>query len=127
MKMKIIGAVLGLTLISTACLLTSCQQEVETIATVIVKNELGSAVPGATVRLFGVGSVEDDFIGEVRFDTTAVTNGTGKVSFNFSEFYKQGQAGFVVLDIEASKGSLFGQGIIKIEEEATTEEVVNIE
>lgn len=127
MKRKIIGAALGLTFISTAFLFTSCEQEVETIATIIVKNELGSAVPGATVRLFGVGSVEDDFIGEVRFDTTAVTNGTGKVSFNFSEFYKQGQAGFVVLDIEASKGSLFGQGIIKIEEEATTEEVIGIE
>ena len=127
MKRKIIGAVLGLALISTVLLFTSCQPEVETIATVIVKNELGSAVPGATVRLFGVGSVEDDFIGEVRFDTTAVTNGTGKVSFNFSEFYKQGQAGFVVLDIEASKGSLFGEGIIKVEEEATTEEVIGIE
>ena len=107
--------------------MSSCKKEEETIATVVVKNELGQVVPGATVRLFGQGSVDDDFIGEIRFDTTAVTNGTGKVSFNFSDFYKQGQAGFVVLDIEANKGALFGDGIIKVEEETTTEEVVLLE
>ena len=127
MKSKKLAMLMGMTLLVITGLFTSCQQEKETIATLIIRNELGSAVPGATVRLFGQGSVEDDFIGEIRFDTTAVTNGTGKVSFNFSEFYKQGQAGFVVLDIEASKGSLYGQGIIKIEEETTTEEVVVIE
>lgn len=106
---------------------TGCDKVVETIATVQIVNELGSPVPGATVRLYGVGSVDDDFIGEPRFDTTQVTNGTGKVSFNFTEFYKQGQAGFVVLDIEASKGALTGQGIIKVEEETTSEEVVTID
>jgi hypothetical protein len=41
----------------------------------------------------------------IRFDTTQVTNGTGKVSFDFSDFYKKGQAGFAVLDVKASKGA----------------------
>lgn len=127
MKSKFGAAALVCVLVFITGFFTSCREEEETIATIIVKNELGSNVPGATVRLYGQGSVEDDFIGEIRFDTTAVTNGTGKVSFNFSEFYKQGQAGFVVLDIEAFKGSLYGEGIIKIEEETTTEEVVFIE
>jgi hypothetical protein len=63
----------------------------------------------------------------IRFDTTQVTNGTGKVSFDFSDFYKKGQAGFAVLDVEASKGADNGEGIIKIEEEKTTEETITIE
>ncbi len=104
----------------------SCKKDVETIATVIVKNESGDVIPGATVRLFGSGSAQEDNPGEIRFDTTGITNGTGKVSFNFSEFYKQGQAGFVVLDIIAEKGLLAGEGIIKVEEESTTEESIVI-
>ena len=80
MKSKIVAVLLVFTVVAVSSVLTSCEQEKETIATIIVKNELGSAVPGATVRLYGPGSVSDDFIGEVRFDTTAVTNGTGKVS-----------------------------------------------
>lgn len=108
-------------------ILSSCTKEEETIATIIIKNELGSAVPGATVRLFGEGTADAGAIGEIRFDTTQVSNGSGKVSFNFTDFYKQGQAGFVVLDIEATKGNLYGVGIIKVEEESTTEEIVIIE
>lgn len=110
-----------------AITLFSCDKVEETIATVRVVNSFGSPVSGATVRLYAVGSVDADQIGEIRFDTTQVTNGSGKVSFNFSDFYQQGQAGFVVLDIEAEKGALYGQGIIKIEEEETNEESVTIE
>ena len=110
-----------------ALLMTSCKKEEQTIATIIVKNEAGELVPGATVRLFGNGSVTEENVGNIRIDTTGVTTGTGKVSFNFTDFYKQGQAGFVVLDIEASKGILAGEGIIKVEEETTTEEVIEID
>ena len=87
----------------------------------------GRTRSGAEVRLFAVGSVDQTFIGELRFDTTQVTNAAGSVSFNFSEYYKQGQAGFAVLDIEATKGSLTGIGIIKIEEEMTNEQTVIME
>ncbi len=115
-------------IILTIGLFSSCKKDKETIATIIVKNSEGTAVPGASVRLFGNGTPDDEGnIGEVRFDTTATTNGTGKVSFNFSEYYKKGQAGFVVLDIQAEKGILYGQGIIKVEEEVTSEESVIIE
>lgn len=105
----------------------SCKKVDETIATIEIRNSFGSPVAGATVRLYAVGSTDTDNIGEIRFDTTQVTNGSGKVSFNFSEFYKRGQAGFAVLDIAAEKGSLIGEGIIKIEEEKTNEEIVVIE
>lgn len=104
-----------------------CNEIEDTVAVVYVQNSLGAPVQGAEVRLFAVGSVNQTFIGELRFDTTQVTNAAGSVSFNFSEYYKQGQAGFAVLDIEATKGALTGIGIIKIEEELTNEQTVIME
>ncbi len=104
-----------------------CKKDKDTIATVLVVNNTGAPVPGATVRLFAVPSVSPPPPNALRFDTTQVTNGTGKVTFNFSSFYKKGQAGFVVLNIEAYKGLLSGDGIIKIAEEETNEEKVLIE
>jgi hypothetical protein len=107
--------------------LNGCNEIEDTVAVVYVQNSLGAPVQGANVRLFAVGSVDQTFIGELRFDTTQVTNAAGSVSFNFSEYYKQGQAGFAVLDIEATKGSLTGIGIIKIEEELLNEQTVIME
>lgn len=107
--------------------LSGCHEVEETIANVVVLNDLGAPVQGATVRLYAFGSVDEDFVGEPRFDTTAVSNAAGEVSFNFSSMYVEGQAGFAVLDIEASKSALYGTGLIKIEEEKTNEATVYIE
>ena len=106
---------------------SSCHEVGETIANIVVLNELGAPVQGATVRLYAFGSVDEDFVGEPRFDTTSVSNAAGMVSFNFSTFYVEGQAGFAVLDIEATKSALSGTGLIKIEEELTNEATIFIE
>ena len=53
----------------------------------------------------------------------STTGGGGTATFNFNELYKSGQAGFAVLDIYVG-GVLVG--IIKIEEEKTSEETVII-
>lgn len=100
----------------------SCFKVEETIASVRVFNEAGTPIPGASVRLYKIGND-----GPTRFDTIQFTNGSGIASFNFSEDYEAGQSGFAVLDIEVFKGSLAGSGIIKIEEQETTEETVIIE
>jgi hypothetical protein len=107
--------------------LNGCKKDQQTIATISVVNADGEAVPGASVRLYAVSSETPPPTNELRFDTTQVTNGTGNVSFDFSDYYKEGQAGFAVLDIEASKGSLSGEGIIKVEEMKTNDETVIIE
>lgn len=112
---------------ATALGLLGCYEVEETIANVTVLNELGNPVQGAEVRLYAFGSVDTDFIGEPRFDTTGVTNAAGMVTFNFSEFYVAGQAGFAVLDIDAKKGNLNGTGLIKIEEMQTNEATVYLE
>ncbi len=106
---------------------SGCKKDKQTIATVIVVNEDGEAVPGATVRLYAQSSETPPPTNAIRFDTTQVTNATGKATFDFSDFYEEGQAGFAVLDIEASKGSDEGEGIIKIEEMKVNEETVVIE
>jgi len=104
-----------------------CKKDKKTIATITVVSNTGAVVPGANVQLYSACSECPPPAGGYRFDTTLVTNGTGKVSFDFTDFYKKGQAGFAVLDIHASKGVLEGDGIIKIEEETTTEEIITIE
>ncbi len=110
-----------------AIAVSGCKKDQQTIATITVVNSDGEAVPGASVRLYAVPSETPPPPNDIRFDTTQVTNGTGKVSFDFTDYYQEGQAGFAVLDIEASKGSLEGEGIIKIEEMKTNEETVVIE
>ena len=107
--------------------ISGCKKDQQTIATITVVNADGEAVPGASVRLYAVSSETPPPPQDVRFDTTQVTNGTGKVSFDFTDYNQEGQAGFAVLDIEAKKGSLEGEGIIKIEEMKTNEETVVIE
>lgn len=114
-------------LVSLFFAISGCKKDKHTIATILVVNAQGQAVPGASVRLYAVSSQNPAPANAIRFDTTQITNGTGKVSFDFSEFYKKGQAGFAVLDIAASKGVQTGDGIIKIEEEKTTEETITIE
>lgn len=117
----------GIFLLMVLVAVSGCKKDQQTIATITVVNADGETVPGASVRLYAVSSQTPPPPNEPRFDTTQVTNGTGKVSFDFSDYYEEGQAGFAVLDIEASKGSLEGEGIIKIEEMKTNDETVVIE
>ena len=128
MKLKSVSKFsLALLALGSAVVLNGCQKDKQTIAAVLVVNSDGEPVPGASVRLYAVPSETPPPPNAIRFDTTQVTNGTGKATFDFSDFYEKGQAGFAVLDIEASKGSLFGEGIIKIDEEQMNEETVTIE
>ena len=68
-------------------LMAGCYEMDETIANVyVVRMEGGEEVPvsDASVRLFALGSLDEDFVGEPRFDTTQVTSNEGFTSFNFS-------------------------------------------
>ena len=59
-----------------------------------------------------------------RLKQEMMTDGSGDATFDYSGFYKQGQAGFAVLDIVSFKDSAVGEGIIKIVEQETSEETV---
>ncbi|MEO7081067.1 MAG: hypothetical protein ABIY71_06035 [Flavobacteriales bacterium] len=103
--------------------LGSCNKEKDTKATITVVDSAGAVVAGAYVKLFAnpTTPLQADFS---RLTKDGTTGSDGKVTFDYSEFYKRGQAGFAVLDILAKTDSLTGEGIIRIEEEQTNEETV---
>ena len=105
--------------------LGACNKEKDTKAEITVLDTAGAPVAYAHVKLFAnpTTPLQADFS---RLNMEANTGSDGKVIFDYSEFYKRGQAGFAVLDILATQDSLSGEGIIRIEEEQTNEETVVI-
>ena len=113
-------------IVASTMTLTSCVKEEPTFAVVHVVDANGDPVQGATVRLYGSPSQTPPPPNAIALDTTLITDATGTIAVDYSEEYKLGQAGFAVLDIEAYKGALYGVGIIKIEEQETTEVTIEI-
>lgn len=101
---------------------SACNKEEPTKVIISVKTESGSAVSGAKVRLFA--NPTYPYGDPHRLDMESTTGADGRAEFDYSDFYEQGQSGFAVLDIEGSKDTLFGEGIIKVIEEETSEETV---
>jgi hypothetical protein len=104
---------------------SGCRKKKDTIAKVYVRDASDDVVIGAQVVLKGESTVTPS-PPVVLFDTTT-TNGSGEAIFNFNDVYQLGQAGVAVLNIEAQKDGLTGQGIIKVEQETTSEETVFIQ
>lgn len=101
----------------------SCRKEGETIAKIQVLDTAGAPVGGVMVRLYPDPTIDEH--GAIIIDDTMYTDGLGYVTFDYSENYNLGQAGVFVLNIEANSGdTAFGEGIIKIEQEVTSEETV---
>lgn len=124
-QVKIISALALFALVLIA--MPSCRKEGDTIAIITVVDTSGTRVPGATVILFGTPSSPDYAGLEIIRKDTQFTDAVGTATFNYTEAFKLGQAGFAVLDIKAIKDTLEGSGIIKVEEEVTSEETVIIQ
>lgn len=103
--------------------LFSCRKESPTIARILVVDTSGAPFPNAMVRLYPTPTILEH--GAIIIDDTLYTGIDGYAIFDYSDNYNLGQAGFAVLDIEVTSGdTLYGEGIIKIEAEETTEEKV---
>ncbi len=110
-------AVLGL------ATLQSCRKEQPTVAKIRVVDTSGTEFPEAMVRLYPTPTVVEH--GAIIIDDTMWTDIDGFATFDYTEMFNLGQAGFAVLDIEVRSGdTLYGEGIIKIIEESVTEETV---
>lgn len=118
----LLGAVIGMGVIFSS---SGCRKKKDTIAKIYVRDTSNALVVGAQVVLKGESTVTPS-PPVVLFDTTT-TNGSGEAIFNFNDVYQLGQAGVAVLNIEAQKNGLTGQGIIKVEQETTSEETVFIQ
>ena len=103
--------------------LFSCRKESPTIAVITVCDTSGTAFPNAMVRLYPTPTINPH--PGITIDDTLYTDASGQASFDYSDMYNLGQAGFAVLDIEVRSGdTLYGTGIIKVEAEVTSEEKV---
>lgn len=102
----------------------SCRKKADTIAIVTVQDIDQNPVENAMVILKGAPSSAEYANQEIIIDDTVYSDAFGKARFNYNETYQLGQAGVAVLDIVAIKDTLVGSGIIKIEEETTSEETV---
>lgn len=112
--------VLSVVLITST--LGSCRKKKDTIAVVHVYDANNQVVSGATVQLKGTSTIgEDD---RVKAPKTAVTDANGNATFNCNDIYQLGQSGVAVYDIEVTFNSFSGSGIIKVEQETTSEENV---
>ena len=105
--------------------LEGCRKKGDTIAIIHVRDASNQAVSGARVVLYGQ-STTNQPSNVVLYDTTS-TNSAGEATFNFNDVYQLGQAGVAILNIDVLKNSQTGTGIIKVEEETTTEETVYIQ
>ena len=115
MKKYIITSSILTAIIATTIVLGSCRKKADTIARITVRDTANMVVAGAEVILLGK-STTDPIQPVIRRDT-ALTNSSGVATIMYNDVYQLGQAGVAVLDIRASKDGLFGEGIIKIEEE----------
>lgn len=116
--------VFALMLLFVGTLSVSCRKKQDTIAKILVRDANNQPVYNARVIVYGQSTTNQ--ASSVTLYDTAMTNSAGEAIFNFNEVYQLGQAGVAVLNIDAEKGGLVGQGIIKVEQEATTEETVFI-
>ena len=104
----------------------SCRKKGETIAKIKIINTDGEIVPNAEVILFGEPTLSSH--NEMIIRDTLYTKADGYAVFNFDKNYNLGQAGIFVLNIKVSnEASLIGEGIIKVEQEKTSEETVIIQ
>lgn len=125
MKTYFIYPLLALGLFAMTISTNSCRKKADTIAKVTVRDTANVLVPGATVILYGE-STTDPIQPVVRRDTVT-TNSSGVATVNYNDVYQLGQAGVAVLNISAEKGDLYGEGIIKVEQEEESTATVFIQ
>ena len=110
---------------------TSCDNEEDTIAEILVVNQEGTSVQGAEVRIFGQGTVDSDQVGDIAIDRTTFTNTNGIAEFDFTDDYEPGQSGFAILDVEilfdSPTGIFSASGVLKVVEEETTRKTFVLE
>ena len=107
---------------------TGCRRKKDTIAKIYVRDSSNNPVVSAEVIVYGENTNPPNSGSQnpVALRDTTTTNGSGEAIFNFNDVYQKGQAGVAVLNIKASKDGNVGNGIIKVEEETTSEETVFI-
>lgn len=112
-----------LTALTVLALSAGCRKKKDTIAVIYVRDVNNELVSGATVKLYGESTTNKPST----LSMSSTTNTSGEATFNLNDVYQLGQAGVAVLNIDASKDDASGEGIIKVEQETTSDETVFIQ
>ncbi len=121
--------IVGIVALMVVPTFVGCRKKEDTIAKIYVRGAANEAISGASVKLMpsSTSANPSQSINTDIFPMSSTSNSTGEAIFNFNEVYQLGQAGVVVIDIEVQKGGASGQGIIKVDQETTSEETVFIQ
>ena len=111
---------------------SSCRKELDTTATVIILDSSNNPKAGVYVRVYCPDATCSGGTLGANVNRTAITGADGKVTFNYTEDFQLGQAGFAVLDVavyltEADQDAYTNTqttGVIKIEEEQENEQTI---
>ena len=128
MRLNKIFFIASALLILVATATTSCRKKADTLVKVIViDSETNAVVAGASVTLeANPSSGQPPKEPSTLFPMVSASNTSGEAVFNLNEVYQLGQAGVAVLDIVVTSGAGNGVGVVKVEQEVTTEETVFI-
>jgi hypothetical protein len=117
----------GVLIFGVLWMLGACEKETPTLAKVRVIDADGNPCPNVAVHMYPTPTVTPH--GQVVLDDILYTDADGYVIFDYSDHYNLGQAGFAVLNIEATAQDNLstGEGIIKVEPERINEETIVIQ
>lgn len=117
----------GLIVVILLLSISSCYKVSDTLATIIITDKNGVRLPGTVVHVYPNPTEPANPPAELdqSLDQTKTTNTKGEVYFDYTEYYKRGQVGLFVLNIEATSGdTLLVPGIIKVVEQEDNYETV---
>ena len=111
---------------------SSCRKEKDTTATVLIVDSNNSPRAGVYVRVFCPDATCSGGSLNANINRNSVTGADGKVTFDYTEDFQLGQAGFAVLDVavyltESDMDAYTNTqttGVIKIEEEIANEQTI---
>lgn len=104
-----------------------CRKKQDTIAIIHVRDIANAPVAGAEVEITAESTIGTQGQVDTSIRRVAYSNSSGEATFSFNDVYQLGQAGVGIFNIKAVKDLQDGIGIIKVEQETTTEETVFIQ
>jgi hypothetical protein len=127
MNLKLVKNITGF--LALVFIMASCYKISNSTATVTVVDKQAKAVSGATVHVFPVSSAPGDSLTlNETLNQTKITDNHGQVFFDYTEYYKGGQSGLFVLNMEVSyvlpDTTITVLSVLKVEEQVDNKKEV---
>jgi hypothetical protein len=130
--MRIAGKKSWFGLLIISIFISSCYKISNTTATITVSDQNGKKVPGAVVHVFPTKSDTSDTLSVINpdLDETKTTDNAGQVFFDYTEYYKAGQVGLFVLDVDVNytgpDSVITTHSVLKVEEQKDNQKQIEL-